>query len=90
MGTDAVPEAAVTAGAGLTADSREVEPGFAFAALPGTKVDGANILARPLHRPRVFARRSYSGAGLVIETPNPPALPDGGAVLESSQISRWR
>jgi UDP-N-acetylmuramoyl-L-alanyl-D-glutamate--2,6-diaminopimelate ligase len=30
---------------GLTADSREVAPGFLFAALPGTKVDGTAYLA---------------------------------------------
>jgi UDP-N-acetylmuramoyl-L-alanyl-D-glutamate--2,6-diaminopimelate ligase len=30
---------------GLTADSREVRPGFLFAALPGTKLDGASFIA---------------------------------------------
>ena len=30
--------------AGLTADSREVEPGFLFAALPGSKTDGARFV----------------------------------------------
>ena len=29
---------------GLTADSREVKPGFLFAALPGTKTDGARFI----------------------------------------------
>lgn len=29
---------------GLTADSRQVKPGFLFAALPGTKVDGAQFI----------------------------------------------
>ena len=80
VGTDAaLPEAAGSLlVAGLTADSREVEPGFLFAALPGTKVDGANII-----RPGVCARApvsslpmrvSYSGSGLVIETANPRQL----------------
>lgn len=30
---------------GITADSRRVEPGFLFAALPGTKADGARFVA---------------------------------------------
>ena len=29
---------------GLTADSRQVKPGFLFAALPGTKADGAQFI----------------------------------------------
>jgi UDP-N-acetylmuramoyl-L-alanyl-D-glutamate--2,6-diaminopimelate ligase len=31
---------------GITADSRKVRPGFLFAALPGTKVDGAEFAAK--------------------------------------------
>ncbi len=34
--------------AGLTADSRQVAPGFLFAALPGTKTDGAAFIADAL------------------------------------------
>jgi len=30
--------------AGITADSREVRPGFVFAALPGTRIDGASFV----------------------------------------------
>jgi len=30
---------------GVTADSREVKPGFLFAALPGVKADGARFIA---------------------------------------------
>ncbi len=33
---------------GLTADSREVKPGFLFAALPGTKVDGTRFIPQAL------------------------------------------
>ncbi len=33
---------------GLTADSREVEPGFLFAALPGTETDGALFIPKAL------------------------------------------
>lgn len=79
VGTDAaLPEAAGSLlVAGLTADSREVEPGFAFAALPGTKVDGAKYIGQAFARGAsvVIANEgSYSGAGLVIETPNPRQL----------------
>lgn len=35
---------------GLTADSREVEPGFLFAALPGTETDGALYIPKALER----------------------------------------
>src|SRR3954468_4412486 len=35
---------------GLTADSREVKPGYLFAALPGVKTDGARFIADALQR----------------------------------------
>ena len=79
VGTDAaLPE---TAGsllvAGLTADSREVEPGFVFAALPGSKVDGAKYIGQAFERGAsvvIAIEGSYRGSGLVIETPNPRQL----------------
>jgi UDP-N-acetylmuramoyl-L-alanyl-D-glutamate--2,6-diaminopimelate ligase len=79
VGTDAaLPEAAGSLlVAGLTADSREVEPGFVFAALPGTKVDGAKYIGQAFERGAcvVIANGgSYSGSGLVIETANPRQL----------------
>ena len=79
VGTDAaLPEAAGSLlVAGLTADSREVEPGFVFAALPGTKVDGAKYIGQAFARGAsvVIANEgSYSGSGLVIETANPRQL----------------
>ena len=36
--------------AGLAADSREVKPGYLFAALPGVKTDGARFIADALQR----------------------------------------
>ena len=48
------PETTVSKGAdgvdivGLTADSRSVKPGFLFAALPGSKLDGAQFVAQAL------------------------------------------
>ena len=35
---------------GLAADSRAVEPGFLFAALPGVKADGTEFIAEALRR----------------------------------------
>ena len=40
---DLIPGAPDIAIAGITADSRAVKPGFLFAALPGTRADGANF-----------------------------------------------
>ena len=50
IGNDAVPPkgAEALAVAGLTADSREVKPGFVFAALPGTSVDGAQFIPQAI------------------------------------------
>lgn len=43
-----LPEGGRTEILGLTADSREVKPGFLFAALPGTKVDGTRFIPQAL------------------------------------------
>ena len=52
VGNDvALPEAAGSLlVSGLTADSREVEPGFVFAALAGSKVDGARYIGQAFER----------------------------------------
>ena len=41
-------EAEALSVAGLTADSRAVRPGFVFAALPGTHVDGAKFIPQAI------------------------------------------
>ena len=46
--------------AGLAADSREVKPGYLFAALPGVKTDGARFIADALAARR---RGGPRGAG---------------------------
>jgi UDP-N-acetylmuramoyl-L-alanyl-D-glutamate--2,6-diaminopimelate ligase len=59
---------------GLTADSREVKPGFVFAALPGTVVDGAKYIGQAIAGGAVAVitgKSTYSGEGLVVETANP-------------------
>ncbi|MBX3492558.1 MAG: UDP-N-acetylmuramoyl-L-alanyl-D-glutamate--2,6-diaminopimelate ligase [Parvibaculum sp.] len=50
MGSDlpALPMGGATEIRGLTADSRAVKPGFLFAALPGTKVDGSRFIPQAL------------------------------------------
>ncbi|MPY72180.1 MAG: UDP-N-acetylmuramoyl-L-alanyl-D-glutamate--2,6-diaminopimelate ligase, partial [Alphaproteobacteria bacterium] len=51
---------------GLTADSRNVAPGYLFAALPGARADGRSFIASALSR----------GAAAILAPPG-TALPDG-------------
>ncbi len=55
---------------GLTADSREVRPGYLFAALPGTKADGAQFIPAAIS----------AGAAAVLATPD-AQVPGGVAVI---------
>ena len=52
IGTDALrlPEEGATEILGLTADSRAVKPGYLFAALPGTKLDGSAFIGQALEK----------------------------------------
>ena len=62
---------------GVTSDSREVKPGFVFAALPGTKANGGDYIAEAFAGGAVAAiaqRGSYEGAGLIVESDNPRRL----------------
>lgn len=45
---DVVPEKVDVKISGVSADSREIKPGFLFAALPGSVVDGANFIAKAI------------------------------------------
>jgi UDP-N-acetylmuramoyl-L-alanyl-D-glutamate--2,6-diaminopimelate ligase len=71
----AVPEAAGTlAVSGITSDSRAVKPGYVFAALPGTKVDGAAFIPQALAAGAVAVIAEpgrYAGPGRVIASDNP-------------------
>ena len=63
--------------AGLTADSRAVQPGFVFAALPGTVVDGAKFIEQALAKgaiAAISAKGAFKGKGAVVETANPRQL----------------
>ena len=62
---------------GITSDSRAVKPGFVFAGLPGTKVDGSAYVEQAFASGAIAAicqTGSYKGAGAVIETKNPRRL----------------
>ena len=54
-----IPGAPALEVAGITADSRKVKPGFLFAALPGSKVDGGEFAAKAV------------AAGAVLKLPQP-------------------
>ena len=53
---------------GLTADSRNVEPGFLFAALPGSRLDG-----------RAFIADAVARGAVAVLAPTGTAAPDDGA-----------
>jgi UDP-N-acetylmuramoyl-L-alanyl-D-glutamate--2,6-diaminopimelate ligase len=60
--------------AGVTADSRKVRPGCLFAALPGTKVDGAEFARKAVEAgaAAVLAGGAIPGLGVpVVVTPDP-------------------
>jgi UDP-N-acetylmuramoyl-L-alanyl-D-glutamate--2,6-diaminopimelate ligase len=57
---------------GLTADSRAIQPGFLFAAIPGTKMDGRDFI------PNAIAQ----GASHIL-APTGTAIPDGATLIES-------
>jgi UDP-N-acetylmuramoyl-L-alanyl-D-glutamate--2,6-diaminopimelate ligase len=63
---------------GLTADSREVKPGFLFAALPGTRADGRRFIAEAIGKGATAVLTDASGAPdatvPVIADPNPRRL----------------
>ena len=77
-GSDAVmPKgAAAIAVAGLSADSREVLPGFVFAALPGATVDGATFIAKAIANGAVavIAAPGIAASVPVLASENPRRL----------------
>ncbi|HEX9702611.1 MAG TPA: UDP-N-acetylmuramoyl-L-alanyl-D-glutamate--2,6-diaminopimelate ligase, partial [Rhodospirillales bacterium] len=56
---------------GLTCDSRQVEPGFLFAALPGTRADGRAYIADALDRGAVAV---LAPDGAALRMPRPTAV----------------
>jgi UDP-N-acetylmuramoyl-L-alanyl-D-glutamate--2,6-diaminopimelate ligase len=63
---------------GLTADSREVEPGFLFAALPGVKTDGARFIQDALAR----------GASAILVAEGAAPTSASAAIIEDSDPRR--
>ena len=63
---------------GLTADSREVEPGFVFAALAGANTDGAHYIANALK----------AGASAVLTKPGVTLPADANAIQIESEAPR--
>ena len=66
---------------GLTADSRSVQSGYLFAALPGTKVDGTDFLQAAIKRgaSAVLVPSSFENVGEV---------PDQIAILRSDNVKK--
>jgi len=62
---------------GITADSRAVKPGYLFAALPGTRVDGAQFIPAAL----------AAGAVAIVAAADAP-VPDGVAVIRDAEPRR--
>jgi UDP-N-acetylmuramoyl-L-alanyl-D-glutamate--2,6-diaminopimelate ligase len=63
-----LPEGGATEIVGLTADSREVRPGFLFAALPGTKVDGTRFVSQAIAQ-GASAILVQTGADISVKVP---------------------
>ncbi|MDR3499485.1 MAG: UDP-N-acetylmuramoyl-L-alanyl-D-glutamate--2,6-diaminopimelate ligase, partial [Parvibaculum sp.] len=63
-----LPEGDATEIVGLTADSREVKPGFLFAALPGTKIDGTRFIPQAIAQ-GASAILVQSGADISVDVP---------------------
>lgn len=59
---------------GITADSRAVKPGFLFAALPGTKLDG-----------RAFIADAVAKGAVAVLAPQGTAQPEGAMLIEAEQ-----
>jgi UDP-N-acetylmuramoyl-L-alanyl-D-glutamate--2,6-diaminopimelate ligase len=64
--------------AGLAADSREVKPGYLFAALPGVKTDGARFIEEALKR----------GAAAVLVASGASPTNSSAAIIEDSDPRR--
>ncbi len=61
---------------GVSADSRKIKPGFLFAALPGTIVDGAKFIGKAIDNGAV---------AVLISTKADVDIPDGIAVLKADE-----
>ncbi len=78
LGTDSLapPGTGSLKVAGLTADSREVKPGYVFAAMPGTKVDGSTFAAQAVDKGAIaiVAQAPIKATVPVVQAANVPQL----------------
>jgi UDP-N-acetylmuramoyl-L-alanyl-D-glutamate--2,6-diaminopimelate ligase len=65
--------------AGLTADSRQVRPGWLFAAIAGSKLDGARFVSEALAK---------GAAAVLAGTETDAAVPDGVPVIRAAEPRR--
>ncbi|MDE1987052.1 MAG: UDP-N-acetylmuramoyl-L-alanyl-D-glutamate--2,6-diaminopimelate ligase [Alphaproteobacteria bacterium] len=87
------PMEAVKQFAGLASDSREVRPGYLFAALPGTKSDGASFVkdavargaVAVLGRPEVAANAAALGVRVIVDENPRLALAHYAAAFYAAQ-----
>ncbi|MHB8966806.1 MAG: UDP-N-acetylmuramoyl-L-alanyl-D-glutamate--2,6-diaminopimelate ligase [Thermoleophilia bacterium] len=94
-GTGADPAgAAALEIAGITCDSRQVEPGFLFAAIPGFKADGHDFIAGAAEAGAVAALTSRQVAGISIPQVQVPdvrlAMAQAAAAFYNRPSSRLR
>ena len=68
--------------AGLTADSRQVRPGYLFVAIAGSKADGARFIADAVAKGAVAVL-----AGAATEVASTAAVP---VLRATSRVTRWR
>jgi UDP-N-acetylmuramoyl-L-alanyl-D-glutamate--2,6-diaminopimelate ligase len=73
--TDLLPEGIATVDVtGLTADSRQVQPGFLFAALPGTRADGRAYIADAVRRGAAVVLAQAGTAPPPVDTTTTPII----------------
>ncbi len=77
---------------GLTADSRRVEPGFLFAALPGSQADGRDFIPEAVRRGAVAVLSSEPGPELGPDgtSPDVPILVSENPRRRLDLRPRWR
>src|SRR5262245_58225220 len=77
--TEAPPDLPDIAIAGITADSRQVRPGWLFAAIPGVKADGAQFVAEAAAK---------GAAAILVKTGASVSVPAGVAKLTAEEPRR--
>ncbi|MGH1349271.1 MAG: Mur ligase domain-containing protein, partial [Methyloligellaceae bacterium] len=65
---------------GLTADSREVRPGYLFAALPGSVMDGTKFIPSALEK---------GASAILMADDREVVIPDGIAVIKVSNPRKF-